>query len=61
MSIVGSTSSQQRAAPLLREPDLTLVSTPEVVNTVIPEDNNKDALNTDSDTQIRDPISVTIS
>ena len=50
MSAVGSTSSQRRAAPPLREPDLILVSTLEVINEVTLEDNNEDALDVDGDT-----------
>ena len=61
MSIVGSTSSQYRAIPPLREPDLILVSTPEVVNTVIPEDNNEDTPDINNNTQIKDLVNVTIS
>ena len=50
MFVVGSTSSQRRAAPPLKEPDLILVSTPEVINIVILEDNNEDAPDADSNT-----------
>ena len=50
MSVVGSTSSQRRAVPLLREPDPILVSTLEVVNTVILEDKDEDAPDINSDT-----------
>ena len=60
MFIVGSTSSQRWAVPLLREPDPTLVSTLEVINEVT-LDNNEDAPNVDSDTQIKDLVNVTIS
>ena len=42
MSISGSTISQRRAPLPLREPNLVLVSTP--------EDNNKDALDTEGNT-----------
>ena len=50
MSIVGSTSSQRRAAPPPREPDPILVSTPEVVNAVTLEDEDEDAPDTDGNT-----------
>ena len=60
MSVVGSTSSQRRAVPLLREPDPILISTPEVVNAVILEDEDEDIPDTDSDTQIKDLVNVII-
>ena len=61
MSIVGSTSSQRRAVPPLREPEPTLVSTLEVINKVTPEDSDKDALDIEGNTQIRDLVNVTIA
>ena len=53
MFISGSTISQRRAPPLPREPEPALVSTP--------EDNNKDAPDTEGNTQIRDLVNVTIA